>query len=122
VTEFAALKAKQLNVPAPSVRKPSAAEKKYDNIRPAVHPDVKGKKFNITSESGINEFIAANPAHRGVAVARDRTASGLILKYLNGSRSVTEIRNCVSAETGQNYDIEDIAAYISLLKEIGWII
>lgn len=121
VTEFAKLKAKQLNSPAPAAAKPLAADKLNSNIRPSMHPDVKGKKFNITTESRLNEFIASNPGHRGMPVATDRTAAAMVLKYINGVRSVAEIRNSVNAETGREYGISDIAGYIELLKEIGWV-
>ena len=121
VIEFGKIKAKQLNTAAPSANKITSAEKKYQNIRPVLHPDVKGKKFNIASDSNLNEFLKNNDTHKGNIVAKDRIASGLVLKYINGKRSITDIKNCVCAETGKNYDVEVIAAYMDLLKEIGWI-
>jgi len=121
VTEFGKIKAKELNTSAPVINKMSVAEKKYSSVFPALHPDVKSKKFNIASESNLNEFISKNETHKGNLIAKDRLASGLVLKYINGSRSVTEIRNCVSAETSRQYNVEDIASYIDMLKEIGWL-
>jgi hypothetical protein len=121
VSEFGKIKARQLGSPAPVINKPTAAEKRYQTIIPALHPDVKGKKFNINSDTNISEFILNNSGHGGTRIAGDRNASGLVLKYLNGIRSVTEIKNCVNAETGQNFTIEEIAGYIGLLKEIGWV-
>lgn len=121
VSEFGKIKARQLGSPAPVLNKPTAAEKRYQAIIPALHPDVKGKKFNINSDTNISEFIRNNSGHGGTRIAGDRNASGLVLKYLNGIRSVTEIKNCVNAETGQNFTVGEIADYISLLKEIGWV-
>jgi aminopeptidase YwaD len=122
VLEFGKLRGKELNVPISVPGKLSQEEKKYMSIRPAVHSDVKGKKFNISSDSNLNEFMSANPGHKGIKIARDRLASGLVLKYINGKRSTTEIKDCINAETGQTYDIVDIAGYLDLLREIGWII
>jgi len=122
ISEFGKIKAKQLNTSAPVINRQTAAERRYLTIIPILHPEVKGKKFNIGSDSNLNEFLENNSTHKGVTIAKDRTASGLVLKYINGKRSVTDIKNCINAETGRTYGVEEIASYIDILREIEWII
>lgn len=122
ISEFGRIKAKELNASVPAINKQTAAERRYLTIIPVLHPAVKGKKFNISSESNLNEFLEKNSAHKGVVIARDRTVSGLVLKYINGKRSVTDIKNSVNAETGRTFSVEEIASYIDILREIEWII
>ena len=51
---------------------------------------------------------------------RDQTQG--ILNFVNGERSVTEIRNRVAAMVGDDLSIEQVVAYLRILREVGWIV
>jgi ribosomal 50S subunit-associated protein YjgA (DUF615 family) len=44
-----------------------------------------------------------------------------LVNYVNGKRSVLRIRNCVVGETGRDVTLESVAAYIDVLKSVGWV-
>ena len=44
-----------------------------------------------------------------------------ILNFVNGDRSISEIRNRVAAITGNNLRLDQVAAYLAVLEEVGWI-
>ena len=44
-----------------------------------------------------------------------------ILNYVNGQRSVLAIRNRVAAQTGEEIAVDQVAQYLEILEEIGWI-
>ena len=44
-----------------------------------------------------------------------------ILNYVNGQRSILEIRNTVVGETARDVSLDAVAGYLELLKTVGWI-
>ncbi|MBE0675968.1 MAG: hypothetical protein IH591_15030, partial [Bacteroidales bacterium] len=70
VLDFGRLMARESGSSLPAVEKPSAAERKYGQVIPAIHADVKGKKFNLTSDSNLNEYLQANSSHPGAVIGR----------------------------------------------------
>ena len=45
-----------------------------------------------------------------------------ILNFVNGERSLTTIRDRVAVITGDELRLEQVAAYLTLLEEVGWIV
>ena len=44
-----------------------------------------------------------------------------ILNYIDGDRSILTIRNRVAAWTGEDLSVTQVARYLELLEEIGWV-
>ena len=44
-----------------------------------------------------------------------------IQSFINGKRSVTEIRNAAIADTGTELSFERLAGYLGILKELNWV-
>ncbi|MCP4710491.1 MAG: hypothetical protein GY869_17855 [Planctomycetes bacterium] len=120
ILNYAELKADMLGVDVPTKRSLSAAEKRYASVVPALAADVKGQLFSFSRDSNINEYLQENPDASGIEFARSRSTS-TVLNYINGKRSITTIAHCVAAETGTDVSVEDVAAYIDILKAIDWV-
>jgi hypothetical protein len=45
-----------------------------------------------------------------------------IPNFVNGSRSVTAIRNRVAAATGTSLTVEQVAGYLAILEVVGWVV
>jgi len=44
-----------------------------------------------------------------------------IQSFIDGKRSVAEIRNAVIADTGTNLSFERLIGYLDMLKELSWV-
>ena len=112
---YAKIKAKQLKVKAPKEDKPSAREKKYSKIVPSIHPDVKGKEFRLTRSSGYRAYLEEYPDFlKDLKLNRSQTSA--VLNFINGKRSITTIRNRVTAETDRELSFETLVGYLDVLK------
>ncbi|MFC2168393.1 M28 family peptidase [Acidobacteriota bacterium] len=121
ILQYAALRADQLKAAVPRKAKLNSLEKKYDKVFPAIHPDVKNKEFSLTGNEKYKDFIEASPkAIEETKLARNQTRA--VLNYVNGRRSITKIRDCLAAETGEEISLEAVAAYLEILKIVDWII
>ncbi|MFC1782306.1 M28 family peptidase [Planctomycetota bacterium] len=118
---YAEIKAEKFNLDPPSPTTLTAAQRKYAEVLPALHPDVKGKLFSFSRDSNINEYLEKNPDLTGRDLARNRTASSAVLNYINGQRSITTITHCVATESNAELTVEQVAAYIEILKAVGWV-
>jgi hypothetical protein len=126
---FAGLRATQLNVAAPAGGKktpnpagqgPGVAEKKYDALIPRLDPAVKGREFSLQSWPKYAAYLKEHPdALKTLGVTPQQATS--ILNYVNGRRSILKIRNTVIGETGRDLSLDVAAAYLELLKSVGWI-
>jgi aminopeptidase YwaD len=118
--EYAGLKAKNLGTKAPGKPGLSAEEKKYAQVIPAVHPDARAREFSVTRSQAYMDFTKANPdAIKGLQLdARQRR---IVPNYVNGRRSITEIRDCVWAESGKPLSLDELVKYLEILKEVGWL-
>ncbi len=45
-----------------------------------------------------------------------------IQNFINGKYSVVEIRDWVLAQTGQGTTTEQVAGYVEILEEVGWVV
>jgi aminopeptidase YwaD len=120
VLEYGRFRAQQLNTNAPKEPEPSEMEKKYSTVIPSIHEDVKGKVFYPERTDSYQEFIKKDPDYlKNLRISRMQQRT--IVNYINGKRSVTEIKNSVEAETGGDLDIEKLISYMEFLQSIGWI-
>jgi len=118
--EFAALKAKQLKVDAPQKPQPSAEEIANRKVFPAIHPDVKAREFSLERSDLYKDYLEKNPDAVKV-IKISGTHRRMSLNYINGKRSISEIRRWVTAETGRDLELSKLVAYLTFLKTIGWI-
>ncbi|MFC1564963.1 M28 family peptidase [candidate division KSB1 bacterium] len=120
IMEYSELIAKQLNVKTPKKPKMSSLEKEYAKITPEIHREVFGIEFNLTRSESYIEYTRNNPdVLRQLDISRGHSRS--ILNFINGKNTITDIRNFASAETGIEIELEKVAKYIDILKEIGWV-
>lgn len=87
---------------------------------PKLAAAVKGKEFSLNSWPAWTAYLKANPEalkKTGLAPAQATT----VLNYVNGQRTLQQIRNAVAAETGQELTLEAVASYLGLLNEVGWV-
>ncbi len=121
ILKYAALRANQLGASIPKEAKKRNLEKKYDKVFPAIHSDVKNQKFSLTSDEKYKEYTAASPkAIEDLKLSRTQTRA--LLNYVNGRRSITKIRDCIAAETESDVSLENVAAYLEILKLINWVV
>jgi hypothetical protein len=52
----------------------------------------------------------------------DRNQTRWILNFVNGERSVSTIRDRVAAIAGDELSVGQVADYLGMLEEVGWIV
>ena len=117
---FAAYRAQMLKTAAPKEPKITDVEKKYSSVVPSVSPAVKGKVTSLNGFQPYSDYIRQNPdavRNTGLSAVHLR----VILNYINGKNSITDIKNAISAETGEFAPIEAVVKYIELLKTVKWV-
>jgi len=117
VLEYAKIKGKEIGAKAPGKPKMTSAERRNDKIVPSLHPDVKGTQFRLIRSEGLMEYLRANPEklpELGLSIMHANT----ILNYVNGSRSITKIRDCTAAETMRSIPVESVAGFLDILKSL----
>ncbi len=118
---YARLKAKELNTPAPREPEPSAESIMYSEVIPDIHPEARAREFYVERSEAYREYVKQNPdalKQIGLNAAQRRA----VPNYINGKRSITEIRHRVAAETGRPLGLEALVKYLEILKAVGWII
>jgi Zn-dependent M28 family amino/carboxypeptidase len=118
--QFAAMKAKQLKVEAPVKAKPTAEEASYAKLIPAIHPEIKATEFSLERSDNYQDYMEKNPdALKDLKLLSAQRR--MILNYINGKRSILEIRRWVMAETGRDLELDKLVRYIEFMKTIGWV-
>jgi hypothetical protein len=120
ITKCSQHKASQLDAAELHEHRPDDQEKKYAQIFPSLHSDVRGKEFSLERSSLYRNYIKDDPLALN-KVGLGRAQQRAILNYINGKRSISQIRMCVTAETGRILSFKKLAAYLKILEEIGWI-
>ena len=117
---FARLRADQLNVSAPRERGPNRLERRNNTVIPVISASARAQEFSLTGSERYRTYMEANPdALQETGLNRSQTR--LILNYVNGERSVTMIRNYISAESGQDIPLEGVVSYLEMLREMDWV-
>ena len=99
---------------------PSARELEYADVFPRLAPEIRGQEFNLGRYDRAQAFFQENPGVLSdLGLGRNQTTQ--ILNFVNGNRSVLDIRNGVAAWTGEKTTVEQVAGYLDILEEVGWI-
>jgi hypothetical protein len=121
VLSYAGVRAQTLGTSRPSLAPATAAERRYSNVVPAIHPDVKGQQFYLSGFDAYDRYSQEHPeAIPNLGLNSGQTRE--ILNFVNGQRSVTEIRNRVAAVAGDELTIEQVVGYLKILRDVGWIV
>lgn len=120
ILKYSRIRASRLGVKSPKKPGLTKLEKKYSRIVPSIHEDVKGRVFNVERSTQYKDYMKDHPdALKDLDLKRDQQR--VILSFVNGKRSITKIRNCVIAETGEDISFETLDGYLEFLKQIGWV-
>jgi hypothetical protein len=99
---------------------PTDAERKHEGVIPRLAPEVKGKVFYLSAWEPANRWFAEHPGVLSELGVSDR-AGRAILDWVDGERSVATIRDRVAAWTSYDLTVEQVADYLEILEEVGWI-
>jgi len=118
--EYSRFQAQRQSAKIPSEPEITELEKSYLKVVPVLLPNIKGQKFNLNQTGKYGEFMKENPDFNK-ELKLDRRQQRSILNYINGRRSITKIRSCVVAESGNDIDFNALLKYLDFLKTIDWI-
>ena len=120
VLGYGRVRAAQLSVGAPAEPALDAAQKKYESVVPALESSVKGKLFNPGTNEQYSKYIKENPdVLKTLGLTGQQPAT--VLNYVNGKRSVLEIRNDVSAELDEDVSLDAVVKFLELLRSVKWV-
>jgi hypothetical protein len=120
ILKYGALRASQLDVGAPKKPELTEEEIQHSKVFPDYHSDVKGVEFNLERTDRYSEYIKENPdVMKKLKLNRYQQRS--IQNFINGKRSVTEIRNATIADTGTDLSFERLVGYLDMLKDLKWV-
>jgi len=121
VSGYAKVKAAALGVEVPALPAASALEKKYLAMVPALAAAVKGQLFQLSAHEPFSKYMKEHPDTLESMNLTERQAN-LVLNFVNGKRSIPEIRRAVSGELNEDIRLESVAAFLELLKTVQWIV
>jgi len=99
---------------------PSAEDLAFGGVIPRLAPGIRGLETNLGRFEPAQEYFRAHPGVlEGIELGDAQTQQ--IMNYINGERSVLTIRNRVAAVTGGDLSVAQVARYVEILAEIGWI-
>ncbi|MFB3852770.1 MAG: M28 family peptidase [Vicinamibacterales bacterium] len=106
--------------PAPTAR-PAAAGAALAAQVPRLAPGVRGREFSLGSYQPYEAYMKEHPeALKTLGVTPTQAAT--IANYVNGRRTVADIRNAVAAETDRELTNEAVAGYLDILKTVNWVV
>ncbi len=121
VVSYAGVRARTLGTSAPRPRAQTSEERRYSNVVPDIRPGVMGKQFYLDGFDAYDRYSEEHPdAVSSLGLNRNQTRG--ILNFVNGERSVTEIRNKVAASAGDDLTIEQVVGYLRILAQVEWIV
>jgi hypothetical protein len=120
ILKYGALRAANLEVEVPVKPELTDEEIQYSKIFPDYHGDVKGIEFYLERTDRYRDYIKKK---RDVIkkLKMNRLQQQSIQNFINGERSVTEIRDAVLAEISLDLPLERLTGYLEMLKELNWI-
>ncbi len=125
VEGYFALRARQLgvSVPTPLRSRPAgraAGKPPADaSLVPAIDASVRGREFALGSNAGYGKLMQ-EPASLE-AMGLSRAHAGAILNWVNGKRTTRQIRDAVSADSGEEVSLEAVVRYLRFLESIRWV-
>ncbi len=99
---------------------PTAEDLAFDRVVPHLSEEIRGQVFNMGGYQPAQDFFRDHPGIlEEIGLSNAQTAQ--IVSYVNGERSVLTIRNRVAARTGSPVSASQVARYLEVLEEIGWV-
>jgi uncharacterized Ntn-hydrolase superfamily protein len=99
---------------------PTEEDLEYDRVVPRLAPGIRGQEFNLGRYGPMVAFLEEEPqAIQELGLSRNQTTQ--ILNFVDGERSVLAIRNGVAAWTGEALSTGQVADYLEILEEVGWV-
>jgi hypothetical protein len=120
VLEYARGRAVALGAPIPVMPERTDAEREYDALVPVLSSEVRGRQFNVMRSPAFQEWTEENPGVLEELGLGGRTLTP-ILNFVDGRRSVLTIRDRVAAWTAEEVTLQQVAGYLRILEEVGWI-
>ena len=119
LTGSARLRAARLGAPEPQAPVPGPTESRFLTV-PDLAPDVRRLQFNLTRTDTYRAYMEEHTdALEEMGLVPNQARQ--ILNFINGERSVAEIRNRVAALTGDDLQDQQVMDYLTLLEVVGWI-
>jgi hypothetical protein len=88
---------------------------------PALAPGIRGQEFYLTRFDRMETYLQEHPdAVDQLGLSRNQTTQ--ILNFINGERSVGEIRDRVAAWTGEPLTVDQVKGYLDILEAVGWVV
>jgi aminopeptidase YwaD len=120
IREFAAYRAAALGRKPPAGRAAAAAERRGGAAVPALADGVKGREFSLEQSERYRKYAEARPDEvKGLKLTPP--VRRVVLNYIDGRRTLAEIRVFAEAETGREVAFEDLAGFVSFLRAVGWL-
>jgi len=104
-----------LDLPAPTQE-----ELSYGRVTPRLAPGIRGVETSLGRYGPAQEYFENHPnalAETGLSNAQTQQ----ILNFVDGRRSVLTLRDRVAAWTGAGLTVTQVARYLAILEEIGWV-
>ncbi|MFH1762996.1 MAG: M28 family peptidase [Gemmatimonadota bacterium] len=103
-----------------ALSEPDAEDLAWDRVAPRLAAGIRGLEFNMGQFGPAQAYFRTHPgALEEIGLSNAQTQQ--ILNYINGDRSILTIRNRVAAWTGESLSVSQVARYLELLEEIGWV-
>jgi hypothetical protein len=118
--DYAGGRAEAAGMLSPTMPPATAEELRYAGIVPRLAEGIRGREFYLSRFAPYQAYLQGHPGALE-AVGLGRGATTQILNFVDGQRSVAEIRDRASAWSGQELEVGQVARYLGILAEVGWI-
>ena len=100
---------------------PSAEDAGFDQVIPRLAEEIRGQVFNMGQYGPAQDYFREHPGVLG-EIGLSNAQTSQIMNYVNGRRSILTIRNRVAGWTGEPILVDQVARYLGVLEEIGWVV
>ena len=99
---------------------PSPEDLAFDRVVPRLAEGIRGREFNLGQYEPAQRYFQENPgALAETGLTNSQTQQ--ILGFIDGQRSILTIRDRVVGWTGTDLSATQVARYLGILEEIGWV-
>jgi aminopeptidase YwaD len=117
---LAKYRAAELRIDTPVIPAATVLEIKYALLHPALAQSVRGRRFQLSAHEPYSKYVKEHPdALKSIGLTAQQ--AGTILNYVNGKRSIIDIRRAVTGEINEDLPLEKVVAYLELLKSVQWV-
>ncbi|MBT8395662.1 MAG: M28 family peptidase [Gemmatimonadetes bacterium] len=103
-----------------SLPEPTSEEASHASRIPRLAPGIRGQEFNMGRFQPAQDYFRDHPGILN-EIGLTNAQTSQISNWVNGRRSILTIRDRVAAGTGQQIDVAQVARYLEILEEIGWV-